>query len=63
MSRLLCVLHQGDAGLLATARSQCDAAVALINRRSGDDSWFNVLWQQYEEDFRLALLKTASATG
>ena len=54
MSRLLCVLQQGDAGLLATARSQCDAAVALINRRSGDDSWFNVLWQQYEEHFRLA---------
>jgi (p)ppGpp synthase/HD superfamily hydrolase len=58
MARLLCVLEEGDANLLALARRQCDNAVALINQRQGDDGWFNVLWQDYEEKSALRVLNT-----
>ncbi|GAK25537.1 HD domain-containing protein [Serratia liquefaciens] len=57
MARLLCVLEEGDAGLLAMASRQCDAAVALINRLGDDEGWFSDLWRQYEDHFSLGLLK------
>ncbi|CAI1585846.1 GTP pyrophosphokinase [Serratia ficaria] len=63
MARLLDVLRAGDADLLATARRQCAEAVAWINRRYGDDRWFDALWRQYEAHLRLDALKIGSAAG